>query len=81
MSFGIFLSDTRNHAAIAGFLLVIAFIFLLYALGQLNDPRFWWQWLGVAITVAVVSLLPLRRNDVVRLPQRDRRLEPAPASA
>ncbi|HEY5057580.1 MAG TPA: DMT family transporter [Gaiellaceae bacterium] len=35
----------------------------------------WSQWLGVAVTVAVVGLLPLRRREVVRLPA------PAPASA
>jgi len=28
----------------------------------------WTQWVGVAITVAVVSLLPVRRREVVRLP-------------
>jgi DME family drug/metabolite transporter len=41
----------------------------------------WTQWLGVLVTVAVVSLLPLRRHDVVAVPHRDRRLEPASASA
>jgi drug/metabolite transporter, DME family len=39
----------------------------------------WTQWIGVAVTVAVVSLLPARRNDVVALPARDVRLEPSPA--
>jgi drug/metabolite transporter (DMT)-like permease len=28
----------------------------------------WTQWLGVAITVGVVSLLPVRREDIVRAP-------------
>jgi len=41
----------------------------------------WTQWLGVLVTVAVVSLLPLRRHDVVKVPQRDRRLEPVSSSA
>ena len=41
----------------------------------------WTQWLGVLVTITVVSLLPLRRNDVVRVPHRDRRLEPSAASA
>jgi len=41
----------------------------------------WTQWLGVLVTVAVVSLLPLRRHDVVRVPSRDRGLEPSTASA
>jgi drug/metabolite transporter, DME family len=39
----------------------------------------WTQWIGVVVTVAVVSLLPVRRGDVVRLPARDGRLEPAVA--
>jgi DME family drug/metabolite transporter len=36
----------------------------------------WTQWIGVVLTVAVVSLLPVRRRDIVRAPQ----LEPAPAA-
>jgi DME family drug/metabolite transporter len=39
----------------------------------------WTQWVGVAVTIAVVSLLPVRRRDVVRVPARDGRLEPAVA--
>jgi drug/metabolite transporter, DME family len=35
----------------------------------------WTQWTGVAITIVVVSLLPVRRRDVVRTPD----LVPAPA--
>lgn len=30
----------------------------------------WTQWLGVAITVGVISLLPVRRRDLVRVPPR-----------
>jgi drug/metabolite transporter, DME family len=30
----------------------------------------WTQWLGVAVTVGVISLLPVRRRDLVRLPPR-----------
>jgi DME family drug/metabolite transporter len=41
----------------------------------------WTQWLGVLVTVAAVSLLPLRRGEIVRVPARDTRLEPAAASA
>ena len=40
-----------------------------------HDNLRWTQWLGVAITVAVVSLLPVRRREIVRVPV------PAPASA
>jgi drug/metabolite transporter (DMT)-like permease len=36
----------------------------------------WTQWLGVAITVGVISLLPVRRREIVRVPPR----EPALAS-
>ena len=35
----------------------------------------WSQWLGVALTIAVVSLLPMRRREIVHVPV------PAPASA
>ncbi len=41
----------------------------------------WSQWLGVAITVVVVALLPLRQREIVKLPPRDARLAPAPSSA
>ena len=37
----------------------------------------WTQWIGVALTVVVVSLLPVRRRDIVRT----RDLVPAPAAA
>ncbi|MGZ4354281.1 MAG: DMT family transporter [Gaiellaceae bacterium] len=40
-----------------------------------HDNLRWTQWLGVAITVAVVSLLPVRRREIVRVPA------PVPASA
>jgi drug/metabolite transporter, DME family len=30
----------------------------------------WTQWLGVALTIGVISLLPVRRRDLVRLPPR-----------
>jgi drug/metabolite transporter, DME family len=40
----------------------------------------WTQWVGVAITVAVVSLLPIqRRREVVSVPPQDARLASAPA--
>jgi DME family drug/metabolite transporter len=40
----------------------------------------WTQWVGVAITVAVVSLLPIqRRRKVVSVPPPDARLASAPA--
>jgi len=37
----------------------------------------WTQWIGVALTVAVVTLLPVRRREIVKLPA----LASAPASA
>jgi DME family drug/metabolite transporter len=37
----------------------------------------WTQWIGVAVTIAVVSLLPVRRRDIVRTPE----LVPAPAAS
>ena len=40
-----------------------------------NDTLRWTQWLGIAITVAVVTLLPARRREVVSAPE----LVPAPA--
>ena len=33
-----------------------------------NSSLRWTQWVGVAVTVAVVSLLPARRRDIVRAP-------------
>jgi drug/metabolite transporter (DMT)-like permease len=41
----------------------------------------WSQWLGVVITVTVVSLLPARRREIVKVPPAEARLTPAPASA
>jgi membrane protein implicated in regulation of membrane protease activity len=46
--------------AIGMLLLIIAFVFLVYALGQINDHKSWWQWLGVAVPVAIVAAM-LRR--------------------
>jgi len=41
----------------------------------------WTQWLGVLVTVAVVSLLPApRRGTLVKVPAADARLAPAPAA-
>jgi drug/metabolite transporter, DME family len=42
-----------------------------------NDTLRWTQWVGVALTVAVISLLPVRRREIVSMPPR----EPALASA
>jgi drug/metabolite transporter, DME family len=39
----------------------------------------WSQWLGVVLTVAVVSLLPAGRREIVRVPAADARLAPASA--
>jgi DME family drug/metabolite transporter len=41
-----------------------------------NDTLRWTQWLGVAITIAVVSLLPARRREIVKVPA----LAPVPAA-
>jgi len=42
-----------------------------------NSSMRWTQWLGVGVTIAVVSLLPARRRDIVRTPD----LVPAPAAS
>jgi drug/metabolite transporter (DMT)-like permease len=42
-----------------------------------NSSLRWTQWVGVAVTIAVVSLLPARRRDIVRVPE----LMPAPAAS
>jgi drug/metabolite transporter, DME family len=42
-----------------------------------NSSLRWTQWLGVAITITVVSLLPARRRQIVRAPD----LVPAPAAS
>jgi DME family drug/metabolite transporter len=39
----------------------------------------WSQWLGVLVTVAVVSLLPAPRREIVKVPPADARLAPASA--
>jgi drug/metabolite transporter (DMT)-like permease len=39
----------------------------------------WSQWLGVAVTVAVVMLLPARRREIVHVPPADARLAAASA--
>jgi drug/metabolite transporter, DME family len=42
-----------------------------------NSSLRWSQWLGVAVTVLVVSLLPARRRQIVRAPE----LVAAPAAS
>jgi drug/metabolite transporter (DMT)-like permease len=42
-----------------------------------NSSLRWTQWIGVAVTILVVSLLPARRRDIVRAPE----LVPAPAAS
>jgi DME family drug/metabolite transporter len=42
-----------------------------------NSSLRWTQWLGVALTIAVISLLPVRRRELVNVPPR----EPAVATA
>jgi drug/metabolite transporter (DMT)-like permease len=42
-----------------------------------NSSLRWTQWVGVAVTILVVSLLPARRRDIVRTPD----LVPAPAAS
>jgi len=41
-----------------------------------GDTLRWTQWIGVAVTVAIIGLLPVRRREIVRVPAR----EPAFAS-
>lgn len=45
-----------------------------------GDSLRWTQWAGVAVTVAVVTLLPVRRHEIVRLRARDGLGEPVPAT-
>jgi len=49
----------------------------LVGLYVFNSSLRWTQWVGVAVTVGVVSLLPARRRDIVRTPD----LVPAPAAS
>ncbi|MDP9232221.1 MAG: DMT family transporter [Actinomycetota bacterium] len=37
----------------------------------------WTQWIGVAVTVGVISLLPVRRHEIVRVPPREAALASA----
>jgi drug/metabolite transporter, DME family len=43
-----------------------------------NPHLRWTQWSGIAVTTAVVTLLPVRRREIVRVP--DQRLASAPAA-
>jgi drug/metabolite transporter, DME family len=36
-----------------------------------DDTLRWTQWIGVAVTVGVISLLPVRRREIVRVPPRE----------
>jgi drug/metabolite transporter (DMT)-like permease len=40
----------------------------------------WTQWIGVGVTVAVISLLPVRRREIVRVPPAPAGAEPAVAA-
>jgi len=53
---------------------VTATLIGIYVFG--NSLR-WTQWIGVAVTIVVVSLLPARRREIVRAPE----LVPAPAAS
>src|SRR5919201_1710419 len=55
----------------------IAVLALVTGIYVFNSSLRWTQWLGVAVTITVISLLPVRRRDLVNVPPP----EPAVATA
>jgi DME family drug/metabolite transporter len=79
---GLYYYGLRRTPAIVAALGELAFPVTATLVGiyVFNDSLRWTQWVGVLITVAVVSLLPTRpRREIVRVPPADARLAPASA--
>jgi DME family drug/metabolite transporter len=55
-------------------------VLVLAGIYAYNATLTWSQWVGFAIIVAVVTLLPVQRRRVVRVAPRDARLASAPAA-
>jgi DME family drug/metabolite transporter len=55
-------------------------VLVLAGIYAYNATLTWSQWIGFAIIVAVVTLLPVQRRRVVRVAPRDARLASAPAA-
>jgi DME family drug/metabolite transporter len=79
---GLYYYGLRRTPAIVAALGELAFPVTATLVGiyVFNDSLRWTQWVGVLITVAVVSLLPTRpRREIVRVPPADARIVPASA--
>jgi DME family drug/metabolite transporter len=79
---GLYYYGLRRTPAIVAALGELAFPVTATLVGiyVFSDSLRWTQWVGVLITVAVVSLLPTRpRREIVRVPPADARIVPASA--
>jgi drug/metabolite transporter (DMT)-like permease len=77
LALGLYYYGLRRTPAMLAALAELAFPVTATLIGiyVYNDTLRWTQWLGIAVTVAVVTLLPARRREIVRAPE----LAPAPA--
>jgi drug/metabolite transporter, DME family len=79
LALGLYYYGLRRTPAVLAALGELAFPVTAALVGiyVFEDSLRWTQWLGVAITVGVISLLPVRRRELVRVPPPG---EPALAS-
>jgi drug/metabolite transporter, DME family len=79
VALGLYYYGLRRTPAMLAALGELAFpiVAILVGIYVFNDTLRWTQWLGIAITVVVVTLLPARRRDVVDAPTE---LVPLPAA-
>jgi len=79
VALGLYYYGLRRTPAMLAALGELAFpiVAILVGIYVFNDTLRWTQWLGIGITVVVVTLLPARRRDVVDAPAE---LVPLPAA-
>jgi drug/metabolite transporter (DMT)-like permease len=79
VALGLYYYGLRRTPAMLAALAELAFpiVAILVGIYVFNDTLRWTQWLGIGITVVVVTLLPARRRDVVDAPPE---LVPLPAA-
>ena len=53
---------------------------ILVGIYVFDDSLRWTQWLGIAVTLSVVTLLPARRREIIRVPPPEPRLASAGAA-
>jgi drug/metabolite transporter, DME family len=79
VALGIYYYGLRRTPAMIAALGELAFpiVAVLIGIYVFDNSLTWTQWLGIAVTVGVVTLLPARRREVVKAPTE---LVPAPAT-